>query len=605
MAERSPQKEGKDGRMAFSQSFLNELVAKNDIVSVVSSYVDLKPKGRRLWGLCPLHGEKTPSFSVSPDKQAFYCFGCHAGGSVVQFVMEMERLTFPEAVRFLADRAGMAMPEEVDDARMRMDRAKRDRLYEACRLAARYYMENLLGPEGGPGRAYLKQRGLTGDAVKRFGLGYALDGWDHLEKHLTEKGFSQGELVEAGLLTQNAQSGRVYDAYRNRLMFPIVGANGRVLGFGARVLDDSKPKYINTGDTPIYNKRNNLYGLNLQKGAKIADLVMVEGYTDVIGLYQAGVSNVVASLGTALTLQQARLIKRYTETVYIAYDGDAAGQNATIRGLDILSGEGLNLRVIVFPDGQDPDEFIRTQGKEAFDALKDGALTLNAFKLERMADGYDLSNENQREQYAIQACRLIGSLQPLEQARYYRQLAQKTGYAEEALKAQGGQSKPLLEPSLHRSTPGWKNNQNTEKQRENQRFRAETAMLAAILACREAAEAAVAEGGLELLDAKPYKQLANAIVAAYAVDAEPNVAAVIAGMEPQEAAVAGAVLKEDVELIEPLQAVRDCIRRIRRYDIENRIQELTQSLSDPKMTKEEKTACLTKIQALNREIRGA
>ncbi len=590
--------------MAFSQSFLSELVAKNDIVSVVSSYVDLKPKGRRLWGLCPLHGEKTPSFSVSPDKQAFYCFGCHAGGSVVQFVMEMERLTFPEAVRFLADRAGMAMPEEVDDARIRMDRVKRDRLYEACRLAARYFMENLLGPDGGPGRAYLKQRGLTGEAVKRFGLGYALDGWDHLQKHLEEKGFSQSELVDAGLLTKNPQSGRVYDTYRNRLMFPIVGANGRVLGFGARVLDDSKPKYINTGDTPIYNKRNNLYGLNLQKGAKITDLVMVEGYTDVIGLWQAGVTNVVASLGTALTLQQARLIKRYTETVYIAYDGDAAGQNATIRGLDILSGEGLNLRVIVFPGGQDPDEFIRTKGKEAFDALKDEAMTLNAFKLERMADGYDLSNENERERYAIQACRLIGSLQPLEQDRYYRQLAKKTGYAHEALKNQGSQSKPLLEPPLYRRTPGWKNNQNAGNHQENQRFRAETAMLAAMLMGREAAETAVTQGGMELISTGPYKQLANAIVAAYAMDETPNAAAVIAGMDPEDAAVAGVALKEDVELNEPVQAVQDCIRRIRRYEIDDRIQELTQSLSDPKMTKEEKTACLTKIQALNREIRG-
>ncbi len=591
--------------MAFSESFLNELVAKNDIVSVISSYVELKPKGRRLWGLCPLHGEKTASFSVSPDKQVFYCFGCHAGGTVVQFIMQMERLTFPETVRFLADRAGMPLPEEADDSRVRQDRAKRERLYEACRLAARFYMETLLGEEGAPARAYLKGRKLTGDAVKRFGLGYAPDAWGALDTYLTGKGFSQQELLDAGLLTKNAQSGRVYDAYRNRVIFPIVGTNGRVLGFGARVLDGSKPKYINTGDTLIYNKRDNLYGLNLQKGARLADLVIVEGYTDVIGLYEAGVSNVVASLGTALTLQQARLLKRYAETVYIAYDGDAAGQNATIRGLDILGGEGLNVRVIVFPEGKDPDEFIHAEGKDAFDTLKDGALTLNAFKLERMAGGYALENENEREQYAMQACRLIGSLQPLEQERCYRRLAGKTGYPIEALKAQGGQSKPLSQHPLHRSPPVWKNNQNAGTSAQKERFRAETALLGAMLASREAAETAVLQDAVALMAEKAYRALANGIIAAYAVESEPNVAAIMAGMDAKDAALAGAVLREDAELSEPVQAVTDCIRRIRRYDINQRIQELTQSLSDPQMSKEEKTACLTQIQNLNRELRGA
>lgn len=591
--------------MAFSDSFLNELVAKNDIVSVISSYVELKPKGRRLWGLCPLHGEKTASFSVSPDKQMFYCFGCHAGGTVVQFVMQMERLTFPEAVRFLAERAGMSLPDEEDDAHMRQDRAKRERLYEACRLAARFYMETLLGAEGTPGRAYFKQRNLTADAIKRFGLGYAPETYDALKQYLLQKGFSQDEQLDAGLLVNNPQSGRVYDAYRNRVIFPIVGTNGRVLGFGARVLDASKPKYINTGDTLIYNKRNNLYGLNLQKGAQLNDLVMVEGYTDVIGLYEAGVTNVVASLGTALTLQQARLIKRYAETVYIAYDGDAAGQNATIRGLDILSGEGLNVRVIVFPDGKDPDEFIRAEGKDAFDALKDAALTLGMFKLERLSAGFDLANENEREQYAMQACRLIASLQPLEQERCYRQLARKTGYTAEALKAQSEQSKPLERQVLHRSAPDWKNNQNAGNAAQTERFRAETALVGAMLASRAAAEAAVLQDAIALLETNAYRHLANAAVAAYAMDSVPNAAAIMAGMSEADAALVGAALREDVELAEPVQAVTDCIRRMQRYDINARIQELTQSLSDPQLTKEEKTTCLTQIQKLNREIRGA
>ena len=591
--------------MAFSDGFLNELIARNDIVSVVSAYIELKPKGRRLWGLCPIHGEKTASFSVSPDKQMFYCFGCHAGGTVVQFVMQMERLTFPEAVRFLADRVGMAMPDETDDREMRIGRAKRDRLYEACRAAARFYMETLLGENGGPGRAYIKRRGLTGDAIKRFGLGYAADAWDELKNYLTEKGFTTQELLDAGLLVQNAQSGRVYDAYRNRVIFPIIAPNGKVLGFGARVLDDSKPKYINTGDTLIYNKRNNLYGLHLQKGVKLTDLIMVEGYTDVIGLYEAGVTNVVASLGTALTVQQARLLKRYVDTVYIAYDGDAAGQNATIRGLEILHNEGLSVRVIVFPDDKDPDEFIRTEGKEAFELRKDAALTLNAFKLERMAAGYALERENDRERYAKEACKLIASLEPIEQARYYAQVARKTGYTVEALTLQGAQNGAVSQQTLYRRPPVWKNNQNAGDFSRNERFLAETALMSAMLTGRPAAEAAVAAGAMEQLSTKAYQTLATGVIAAYAMEVAPNVAAIIAGMSAEDAALAGAAMREDVEQKEPIKAVHDCISRIRRYDIQQRIQELTQSLSDPQATEEEKTTCMTQIQHLNREMRGA
>ena len=429
--------------MAFPDAWLDELLAKNDIVSVVSPYVELRPKGRRLWGLCPLHGEKTPSFSVSPDKQMFYCFGCHAGGTAIQFIMQMERLSFVEAVKLLAARAGMELPDDAGDAALQRERAYKERLYAACRKAARFYMETLLGPDGAPGRAYLARRGLTSEAVKRFGIGFAPASWDALKNRLTAEGFTQQELLDAGLLVHNTEKNSVYDAYRNRVIFPIIGTGGRVLGFGARVLGDEKPKYINTGDTPIYNKRNNLYGLYLQKGRGSGELVMVEGYMDVIGLFEAGVTNAVASLGTALTVQQARLLKRFVPLVYIAYDGDAAGQQATLRGLDILSREGLDVRVIVFPDGLDPDEFVRARGREAFETLKDQALSLNAFKLESMAQGYRLTDENDRERYAKEACRFIASLEPVEQGRYYAQLAKKTGYPVEALKAQGASAGPL------------------------------------------------------------------------------------------------------------------------------------------------------------------
>ncbi len=587
--------------MAFPDAWLDELLAKNDIVSVISSYVELRPKGRRLWGLCPLHGEKTPSFSVSPDKQMFYCFGCHAGGTVIQFIMQMERLSFVEAVKLLANRAGMELPENADDTAMQRERAYKERLYAACKAAARFYMETLLGPDGAPGRAYLAGRGLTSESVKRFGIGYAPAAWDALKNHLLAAGFTQQELLDAGLLVHNTEKNSVYDAYRNRVIFPIIGASGRVLGFGARVLNDDKPKYINTGDTPIYNKRNNLYGLYLQKGRRCADLVMVEGYTDVIGLFEAGITNAVASLGTALTVQQARLLKRYTQLVYIAYDGDAAGQNATIRGLDILSHEGIDVRVIVFPDAQDPDEFIRTHGREAFDALKDHALSLNAFKLESMARGYRLTDENNRERYAKEACRFIASLQPVEQGRYYAQLAKKTGYPVEALQAQGAAGSPLETAPVRRS-PGIR--RTAVPVEEDARTRAENALLLAMAQSREATLAAVSDGAAELFSDDARSLLAAEIIAAYAADTAPNCARIIAAMPEELAGRLAGVFREDAVAKDPLRVVRDCAAAIRRFDRRRQIDAMTLQLTDSTLPANERQALMEQIQHLTRELRG-
>lgn len=590
---------------AFPSSWLDELMAKNDIVTVVSAYCDLKPKGRRLWACCPLHGEKTPSFSVSPDKQMFYCFGCHAGGTVIQFIMQMERLSYAEAIRFLADRAGMSMPEEVDDSRIRQQKQHRDRLYEACRLAARFYMETLLSADGEPARAYLARRGLGSEAVKRFGIGYAKDGWENLKRLLTEKGFTEQELLDAGLLVCREDTGRSYDAYRGRVIYPIVGVNGKVMGFGARTLGDDKPKYINTTDTPIYNKRRNLYGLNLQKGAKLTDLVIVEGYMDVIGLYEGGISNAVASLGTALTEQQAKLIKRYVDTVYIAYDGDAAGQSGMLRGLDILTEEGLSVRVIVFPDDLDPDEFVRREGGEAFERLKDAALSLNSFKLKSMADRYALNNENQREQYAKEACRFIASLQPIEQERYYRELSDRTGYPLDALIAQGGGSKPIERERAVRSVPGWKRYRRDAKLKETERIRAEMALVGAVLSDQRAAELAASLQADELLSVGAFRTLYTESFAAYLTGNEPNAAAIIAGMDEEDARAASAVLREDVAIGEPETVVRDCVKRIRKLELTAEAEEMTQSVGEPGISEEERARRLIHLMEIQRKIRDS
>ncbi len=577
--------------MAFPSAWLDELLHKNDIVSVVSEYVELKPKGRKLWACCPLHGEKTPSFSVSPDKQLFYCFGCHAGGTVIQFVMDMERLTFYEAVQMLANRANMELPNEINDREMQRQRAYKKRLIEANTEAARYYSGCFLNPAiGKDAQGYAARRGLNAEIVTRFGIGYAPDTWDSLLKLLKGKGYSEKELVDAGLLVHNAERNTVYDAFRGRLIFPILGVNGQVLGFGARVMGDEKPKYINTGDTPVYNKRNNLYGLYLHKNEKLDDLIMVEGYMDVIGLYKAGVKNAVASLGTALTQQQARLLKRYVEKVYICYDGDAAGQNATVRGLDILKAEGLEVRVITIPDGLDPDEYVQVYGKEGFDRLKENALSLNAFKLEAMAKGYDLNDENGRERYAKTACAFVAGLQPIEQERYYRLIAKKTGYALEALEAQGVRSGGLQ--MTEDRTPirgGFRRRIETG---EDPRDVTERTLILACLHDKLALSRAIAENAAELIKNDTYRAM---FLAMCEQGSAFSAAKYIGELDEKQAETASAVLKEEDAMENAIETTADCIRRMRRESAEDEIAALRAKLNKPDLTAEERNAVLKEI----------
>ncbi len=577
--------------MAFPSAWLDELLHKNDIVSVVSEYVELKPKGRKLWACCPLHGEKTPSFSVSPDKQLFYCFGCHAGGTVIQFVMDMERLTFYEAVQQLANRVNMELPNEINDREMQRQRAYKKRMIEANTEAARYYSQCFLNPAiGKEAQAYAAKRGLTSEIVTRFGIGYAPDTWDSLKKLLAGKGYSEKELVDAGLLVHNAERGSVYDAFRGRLIFPILGVDGKVLGFGARVMGDEKPKYINTGDTPVYNKRNNLYGLYLHKNVKLDDLIMVEGYMDVIGLYKAGVKNAVASLGTALTQQQARLLKRFVEKVYIAYDGDAAGQNAMVRGLDILKAEGLEVRVITFPDDLDPDEYVQIYGKEGFDRLKENALSLNAFKLEAMAKGYDLNDENGRERYAKAACAFVAGLQPIEQERYYKQIAKKTGYALDALKAQGVRSGGIrIDENRGSIRGGFRRRIDTD---EDPRDVTERTLISACLHDRKALEFADGQHAEMLFKNPVYRDM---FLAMREQGTAFSAAKYIGELTETAAETASAVLKEEDAMENTVDTAADCIRRMKREQESEEIAELQAMLNKPDLTAEERNAVLKEI----------
>lgn len=560
----------------FPDAWLSELLSKSDLAAIASEYTLLKPKGRRLWGCCPFHSEKTPSFSVVPDEQFYYCFGCHAGGSVVQFVMDAEKLTYVEAIKYLAQRAGMELPDDVDDDRLRQERALKERLYAACKDAAMFYHARLLSEEGKEAQKYLMGRNIDAATAAKFGLGYAPPGWDNLLKYMTEKGYSREHLLAAGLIIQGKGRDKYYDAYRDRVMFPIVSTAKRVLGFGARTMGNDTPKYLNTGDTPIFNKRNNLYGLNLQRGKHLADIIIVEGYMDVISLYKAGVTNAVASLGTALTQQQARLIKRYVPKVYISYDGDSAGQNATLRGLDILAKEGLDVRVIVIPDNMDPDDYAKKFGGQEYLALKDKALTLNGFKLDSLMGGIDLSTPDGREEYAKKACALLARLEPVEQERYAPVIARRTGLSKEAILRQCGISGSPAGNSIGNS----RNTKQQNRERLKSLNKTETALLCCMIKSGEALLCAMEEMaryGISFSDSA-INAFAEGLLARSVTGEKLDIPLALS-MLPQEAAesVSAAIGSEDT-VIDPVTTAKDCVATMAREAMDERIKELAAAM---------------------------
>ena len=376
--------------MAFSESFLQELADRNDIVDVVSGYVRLSKKsGSNLFGLCPFHSEKTPSFSVSSDKQIYHCFGCGKGGGVINFIMEIEHLSFPEAVEFLAKRAGMPMPEET---RSDPEARRRERLLALNKDAARFFYDQFRSPVGRPAQEYALRRELTPATVKKFGLGYAPDTWDSLTHAMRALGYSEGLLLQAGLVRKGKKGG-VYDTFRNRLMFPVFDVRGQVIGFSGRILGDGEPKYMNSPETPVFSKSHNLFGMNLAKKTKQGFVILCEGNVDVVSMHQAGFDNAVASLGTSLTPEQARLISRYVNEVVIAYDSDGAGQKATARAISILEKLDLRTRVLSLNGAKDPDEFLKKFGPDALRNLLTQSEDHVDYTLRTMRNRFDLNTQ--------------------------------------------------------------------------------------------------------------------------------------------------------------------------------------------------------------------
>lgn len=418
--------------MPFPPSFLDELLARNPIEDVVGQYVPLTRRGSNLFGLCPFHGEKTPSFSVAPDKGIFYCFGCHKGGGVVNFIMEIESLTYPDAVRFLAKRAGITVPE---DEQYQSRYRQQERLWALCREAARFFHSQLYGPAGAEGLAYAQRRGLSQGTLTRFGIGFAPDAWDHLLTAMQHKGYTEQELLDAGLALKNERRGTLYDRFRNRLMFPIIDVRGNVIGFGGRVMDDATPKYLNSPETLIFNKRKNLFALNLAKKTKQGKIILTEGYMDAIALHQAGFDCAVASLGTSLTEEHAALLSRYTDQVILIYDGDEAGQNATRRALPMLERTGLQVRILRMEGAKDPDEFLKTYGPDRFRLLLEQSENRVEYQLQSLRRRYDLTRDDQKVAFLQAAAELLAAVgNAVEREVYGTRVAESAGITYDALK---------------------------------------------------------------------------------------------------------------------------------------------------------------------------
>ena len=424
--------------MAFPQSFLDELTARSDIVDVVSGYVQLTRKGGNLFGLCPFHNEKTGSFSVSPDKQIYHCFGCKKGGGVINFIMEIENLSFPDAVRFLARRANLEVPEDDDGESGR----HRQRLLALNRDAARFYYDTLQSPAGAAVQAYIDRRRITRATAVRFGLGASTGEWDALLSAMVKKGYTKRELLDAGLAVQN-KNGGLYDKFRSRLMFPVIDVRGDVLAFGGRVLDGSEPKYMNTSETVLYSKRRNLYGIHLAKKTKRPNIILCEGNIDVVMLHQAGFDNAVASMGTALTVEQTRLLSRYTKELVLCYDNDSAGEIATQKALQILDASEFTVRVLRLPkrlsDGQyvkqDPDDFIKFQGRDAFERMLSGSENGVEFRMAQVSAKYDLKDDVQRVAYCAEISELLAGLPgAVEREIYAARAAEAAGITPESMR---------------------------------------------------------------------------------------------------------------------------------------------------------------------------
>ena len=573
--------------MALPQHFLDELLARTDIVELVSRYVPLKRKGGSMWGCCPFHHEKTPSFHVEQDKQFFKCFGCGEGGNAIHFLMKIENLPYIDAVRKLAEMAGMELPEEEDGGRSRL---QRQRLLALNKDAARYFYDTLAGEKGREALQYLLNRGMTPQTIVRFGLGYAEDDWDSFVFAMRKKGYTDMEL-ETARLAGRTKNGKLYPFFRGRVMFPIIDIRGDVVAFGGRVIkgDGDGRKYINSSDTPVYSKSRTLYAMNLAKKSKAGRFILCEGNIDVIALHQAGFDSAVASCGTAFTADQARLLSKYTSEVIICYDADAAGQKATEKAIDILKQNGLNVRVLRLPpkrDGQgrvlydsegrpqkvDPDDFIRQNGPEAFAKLLDKPQTDGQYRMGEIRKKYtDLTDDQTRIAYVKEAAEYISTLpSPVEREVFAGTAAQETGLPADAIRKEIDRiraakrrrqqrefQKEAVQPEKHLQPKEW-----SLRYSDTRSAIAEERLIAAILGDRELAEYAQVRLDTEQFSSAFLGRLYQLVMERIDQGHDPDPASCMMHLEPAETRLLTDILSRQSGLREDKEQLAEYIRTI-------------------------------------------
>lgn len=563
------------------QSFIDEIIEKNDIADVIAEYAKLKRVGNRFAALCPLHNDKkSPSLSISPDKQLFHCFGCGAGGNVIHFIMAAEHLDFMDAVRYLADRAKLPMPEfNRSGGQSKPDRQetvdKKQMIYNINREAARYFYSKLAGDAGKDALAYLKNRGIKNSTIKMFGLGYAPEGWTNLIDYLKEKGYKEHDVYEAGL-AKLRDNGTYYDAfYDGRVMFPIINVQGNIIGFGGRIMKNNPNtgKYLNSPETIVFKKKENLFGLNLAKDDRSGRLLLMEGYMDVISLHQEGITNAVASLGTAFTDEQAKLVKRYGGKAVLCYDADEAGKKATLRAGEILTNHGIKTKVLTVTDGKDPDEFVRAKGGDMFKVLIEGAKPLIEYRIDEIQKQYSAGGDEIPEfadaekmlEFTEEAARVLAELKnPVEYEIYVRRVAEKSGISVNSLNATVVNLRRKIE----------KNEERSEEQRQRRLKNSETKgvepqqmgvfnaeQLLLSLLCDKAVYRIAKEKGItpEHFSYTVHRRLAEIIEQLYTDDGRVDVNRILAAVEDDERGRIAKILLDDKNIQDKKKA---CIQPI-------------------------------------------
>ena len=591
----------------FSQDFLESLSDKADIVDVVSDYVTLKNSGRSYVGLCPFHREKTPSFHVDADKQLYHCFGCQASGNVYTFVMKIENLDFVEAVKFLANRVNMPLPEE--GAAKGVSREKKARLLEANRQAARFYHELLYLPEGAEALNYLRGRGLTDNIILRLGLGYSPNARNELYKHLANKDFASSELIESGLCVMGDAGPR--DFFRNRVMFPIINTYGEVIAFGGRVMDKTEPKYLNTGDTPVFNKRKNLYSLNLLKKSKAKKAIITEGYMDVIALNANGYDYAVASLGTALTRDQIKLVSRYAPEIYVSYDGDKAGVSATHRAIELARAEKLKVRVIALEGGKDPDEYMRELGPQAYaDSMSSAKWGIDYLLEEALAH---LDSDEAKAKAAFEGSKIVAqyAFDSIETEMYLKRISQKTGFSLEALyKNIGGrQSEAALNlAGAISARPAFSDN-TSKRQATDIQLQVERAVLRLLTQYPSYIESAVKSGLEELLSLPEHRELLELLKSSRERSAPLSIKDISLhfASDAVKSEIISAVYVDNTQFIQPAQYLSDAVKRLKKSRLEHERRRLKEQLaqyasSSLYLEDEEFKKLLKDIEELDRKI---